>query len=391
VALSGLLLLLGATAIFGADATAATPSVRTVVGGPGRLNAPSGLSVDSSGDLFIADTDHCRVTLVPSQSRSLYGMHVQAHHSYTLAGGACRANGGLGFPTSVAVDRQGDVFIATATGQRVLVVHPGGTHGPLPPTAVAGTGVAGYSGDGQLADKSMLDEPTGLAVDAAGDLFIADTGNCRLRMVPAATGTHFGQVMVADHLYSVAGTGVCGSADRGDSANVAQLDSPVAVAVDASGDLFAADRGDDEVLEIPASGGMHYGTSLGAGDLGVVVGTGGNGPYLVDGLPATSEAAELNDPEGVAVNAAGTLFVADGSMHCIRVVPSTSTSVFGRSMSGGSLYTLAGALTVQNSSGGGNGTRWILTHMGVPTGLALSDHGDLFFSDQGQNEIRELR
>jgi sugar lactone lactonase YvrE len=390
-ALSGLLFLLGASAIPAAGAGAATPSVRTALGGPGSLHAPSGIALDSFGDLFIADTDHCRVTLVPSRSGSLYGMQVHAHRAYTLAGGACGAKGGIGFPTGVAVDRQGVVYIATGTGQRVLVVDPGGTHGPRSPTAVAGTGVGGYNGDGQPATGSMLDEPTGVAVDAAGDLFIADTGNCRLRMMPVATSTHFGQAMVAGHLYTVAGTGVCGSSGRGGSADVAQLDSPVAVTVDAGGDLFVADRGDDEVLELPVSGGMHYGTSIGAGDLGVVVGTGGNGPYLVDGLPATSEAAELNDPEGVAVNATGTLFVADGSMHCIRAVPASSASVFGRSMSGGSLYTLAGALTIGNDTGAGNGTRWILTHMGMPTGLALSDEGDLYFSDQGLNQIREIR
>jgi sugar lactone lactonase YvrE len=390
-ALTGLLFLFGASAVLGAGAGAATPSVRTVVSGPGSLHAPSGIALDSAGDLFIADTDHCRVTLVPSRSGSLYGLRVHAHHAYTLVGGACGAKGGIGFPTGVAVDHHGDVYIATAPDQRVLVVRPGGTHGPRPPVAVVGTGVAGYSGEGQPATKSLLDEPTGISVDAAGDLFIADTGSCRLRMMPVATGAHFGQAMVAGHLYTVAGTGVCGSSGRGGPADMAEIDSPVAVTADAGGDLFVADRGDDEVLEVPVSSGVHYGTAIGADDLGVVVGAGGNGPYLVDGLPATSEAAELNDPEGVAVNAAGTLFVTDGSMHCIRAVPSSSTSVFGRSMSGGSLYTLAGALTVGNATGGGNGTRWVLAHMGVPTGLALSNDGDLYFSDQGQNEIREIR
>jgi hypothetical protein len=389
--LSSLLVLLAGGTVVATDVSAASPSVRTAVGGPGSLHAPSGIALDSSGDLFVADTDHCRVMLVPSRSGSLYGMPVHAHRPATLAGGPCGAKGSIGFPTGVAVNRRGDVFIATGTGERVLVVRPGGSHGLRAPEDVAGTGIAGYSGENQPAPKSMLDEPTGVALDAAGDIFIADSGNCRLRMVPMSTGVHFGQSMEAGHLYTVAGTGVCGSAGRGNSADVAQLDSPVAVAVDASGDVFVADRGDDEVLELPISGGQHYGASIGAGDLGVVVGTGANGPYLVDGLPATSEAAELNDPEGVAVSAAGTLFVADGSMHCIRAVPSSSTSVFGRHMSGGSLYTLAGALTVGASSGGGNGTRWILTHMDVPTGLALSNSGDLYFSDQGLNQIRQLR
>jgi hypothetical protein len=394
-ALSGLLLMVAVDTVPGVATQGATPAppVRTVVGGGNvaGLRAPSGIAVDSIGDLFVADTDHCRITMVAGQSRRAYGIRVVVHHTYRLAGGPCGAKDGLGFPTDVAVDQRGDVFIADAAGERVLVVRPGGTKGPRPAVVVAGTGVAGYSGEGQPAGQSMLDHPTGIAVDGTGDLFIADTGNCRLRMVPSADGVHFGQPMEATHLYTVAGTGVCGSSGRGEPALSAQLDAPVAVAVDGVGDLFIADAGDDEVLETPVTSGLHYGESIGADDLAVIAGTGGNGPYLIDGLPATGETAELNDPQGLAVSTAGTLFISDGNMHCIRMVPSSSATVFGRSVHGGSMYTLAGALTVQNSSGGGNGTHWVLSHMDVPVGLALSGNGDLYFSDHGLNQVRQIR
>jgi DNA-binding beta-propeller fold protein YncE len=392
IALSGFLLMGSAISGF-QPAGAAPPTVTTVTasGSVGRLDGPGGIALDASGDLFIADTDHCRITLVPNRSGTLYGLSVRARHAYTLAGGSCRTKAGIGFPIGVAVDHAGNVYIADATGQRVLVVRPGGNHGPRPPATVAGTGSGDDGGGGGLAVQSRLDEPSGLAVDAGGDLFIADTGDCRLQMVPAANGVHFGQTMEAAHLYTVAGTGVCGSSGRGGPADGAQLDSPVAVAVDAGGDLFVSDQGDDEVLEVPAGGGTHYGLPLDAGDLGVIVGTGGNGPYLVDGLSATGETAELNDPEGLAVDATGTLFVADGSMHAIRVVPSSTSVVFGRTVDAGSIYTVAGALTVENASGGGNGTRWILTHMDVPVGLALSGSGQLYFSDRGRNQVRVIR
>jgi hypothetical protein len=396
IALGGLFLVIatGAVAVPGPSPAGAAPALHTVAGqgGVGRLSAPSGFALDSSGDLFIADTDHCRVLLLPSHAGAMYGMHVQVGHSYTVAGGtSCAGGGGIGFPTGVAVDHRGDVFIAIATGQRIFVVRPGGTRRPRAPALFAGTGEGGYSGDGQTASQSMLNEPTGIAVDTAGDLFIADSGNCRVRMVPSSGGIHLGQVMEADHLYTVAGTGSCGSSGRGEGATSAEVDEPVAVAVDGAGDLFVADRGDDDVLEVPVSAGIYYGTSIGGDDLAVIAGMGGNGPYLTDGLGATSEVAELNDPEGVAVDARGDLFVADGAMHSIRVVPSASATVLGQRMSGGDMYTVAGALTVQNASGGGDGTRWVRSHMDVPIGVAVTGSGHVYFSDRGLDQVRELQ
>ena len=95
------------------------------------------------------------------------------------------------------------------------------------------------------------------------------------------------------------------------------------------------------------------------------------GPYLIDGLSASSVASELNDPEGLAVSPDGTLFVTDGDMHCIRVVPMTTTSVFGRTMTPAICITLAGALPIsQKGQPAGDGTKWVLTHMGVPIGIA---------------------
>jgi hypothetical protein len=286
----------------------------------------------------------------------------------------------------VAVDHGGDVFIAEATAQRVQMIHAGG-HAPV---NVVGTGVAGYNGEGLPGPQSELNHPTGIAVDAAGTLYIADTANCRLRVVPAADGTYFGQPMQAQHLYTVAGTGVCGSAQRSGSAAAAQLWNPIAVTTDHQGDLFIADSGDQSILELPVSSGSDYGTSIAAGGIAAIVGEGGNGPYLADGMSALGQTAELNDPEGIAVSAAGTLFITDGSQHCIRAVPSSTATVLGRSMQGGDLYTLAGALPVSNSTGLGNGTRWILTRLGDPTGITLSTSGTVLFSDRSTQLVREI-
>ena len=95
--------------------------------------------------------------------------------------------------------------------------------------------------------------------------------------------------MTAGRLYTVAGTGVCGTAGQGGPAAQAQLWNPEAVTVDPAGDLLVADSGDQSVLLASAGGGMFYGTAVGAGDIGVVVGgTGSYGPYLADGFPATA-------------------------------------------------------------------------------------------------------
>jgi hypothetical protein len=283
----------------------------------------------------------------------------------------------FGHPTGLAVDITGDVYVAEANEQRIKVIEPSGVV-----ANVAGTGKAGDTGDGGVASSAQLHEPEGVAVDHSGDLFIADTANCKVRMVPAANGSVLGQGVERDHIYTIAGTGVCGSAGQGGPIGTAQLYDPVAVAVDFGGDLLVADRGDQSVLLATASGGTFYGTAVAAGDIGVVVGgTGSYGPYIADGLSATGATAELNDVQDIALGPTGALVLTDGFMHVIRVVPAQSGPMFGRSMSAGDLYTVAGALPVGNASGGGNGTRWVATHMGTPTGVAVTRSGKAVYSD----------
>ena len=325
--------------------------MRTVAG-PGAVDGPGGIALDAAGDLFVADTGHCRVLVLPARAGVLDGLHVRPGHPATLAGGSCIGPGTIGHPSAVAVDSRGDLFIAEATAQRVQEVRAGSRA----VVTVAGTGSGGYNGNGLAAASSELDQPTGVAVDGAGDLFIADTANCRVRVLPAPSSTTvFGQAVTAGHLFTVAGTGVCGSAGQGGPLRSAQLWDPVAVTLDAAGDLLVADSGDQSVLLAPArAGGTFYGTAVGAGDLGVVMGgTGSYGPYLADGLPAVGPTAELNDPRGLAVGPTGALFVTDGFMHVIRVVPAVNETLFGRAMKAGDLYTVAGALPVATAGGRG--------------------------------------
>jgi hypothetical protein len=351
------------------------PVVRTILG-PGTLDSPGALALDGAGDVLVADTGHCRVVVVPAHSGRTYGVTLQPGHAVTIAGGHC-AGGSFGHPTGLAVDSTGDIYVAEANEQRIKVIQPSGIV-----AAVAGTGKAGDSGDGGAAASGQLDEPTSVAVDRGGDVFIADTANCKVRAVAAANGELLGHSVERDHLYTVAGTGVCGSAGQGGPLAGAELFDPVAVAVDFAGDLVVADRGDQSVLLATEHSGTYYGTAIGAGDIGVVVGgTGSYGSYIADGLSATSVGAELNDVRGLALGPTGALVMTDGFMHVVRTVPAQSATHFGRTMEAGNLYTVAGALPVKTPSGAGNGTRWVVTRLGAPTGVAVTKAGAVVYCD----------
>lgn len=379
---SAAFLLIAVGGLVGSPAGGALSTARTVLAA-GTLDAPAAVAVDGSGDVFAADTGHCRVVVIAAGSARRYGVTLRPGRAVTIAGGHCGGHGSFGHPTGLAVDATGDVYVAESSEQRVKVIQPTGAV-----ANVAGTGTAGDGGDGDVASSAQLDEPTGLAVDRSGDLFIADTANCKVRVVPAASGSVLGHAVVRDHISTVAGTGVCGSTGQGGPIDAAQLSDPVALAVDFAGDLLVADRGDQSVLLATAGGGTYYGTAVAAGDIGVVVGgTGSYGAYIADGLSATGVGAELNDVSGIALGPSGVLVLTDGFMHVVRIVPARSGALFGRTMAAGDLYTLAGALPVSTISGSGNGTRWVTTHVGTPTGVAVTSAGAVVYCDAATGAV----
>jgi hypothetical protein len=354
--------------------------------GAGTLNTPSAIALDNAGDLFVADTGHCRILVLSTHGGRSYGVTLRRGRAVTIAGGHC-GSGAIGHPTGVAVDAKGDVFFSEANEQRVEMMQPAGRS----VTVVAGTARAGSGGDGGPATAAQLDEPTGVAIDHNGDLLVADTANCRIRLVSAASGEAFGQRVMRGDIYTVAGTGVCGSAGQGGPRAGAEIFDPVAVVTDSVGNLLVADAGDQSILIAPSASGTYYGVAVGGGDLGVIVGgTGSYGPYISDGLSATGAGAELNDPRGLALTPNGTLVVTDGFMHVIRFVPTESGTEFGRSVTSGSLYTLAGALPISTSVGAGDATRWVLAHMATPAGVAVTAAGAVVYSDATTGQIRSI-
>ena len=225
----------------------------------------------------------------------------------------------LNAPTAVAIDAAGDLFIADSGNDVIREVNS--STGLI--TTVAGNGTDGYSGDGYAATGAEFNFPNAVAVDAAGDVFIADSGNNVIREVDLSTGL----------ITTVAGNGTCGYSGDGGPATSAELSYPTGVAVDAKGDLFIADSGNNVVREVTSSTGL----------ITTVAGN-GTGGYSGDGYAATS--AQLDDPTGVAVDAAGHIFIADSSNGAIREVdPST-----------GLINTVAGNGTWGYSGDGGAAT-----------------------------------
>ncbi len=406
---------LGALVAPGADAASGAPTVVGVAGtgAPGHkgdggpsvraeLTGPTGIAVDAAGDLAVADSGNCRVRLIAARGGRHFGIAMTARHIYTVAGRGCGRRGStrsaptsLADPTGVAFDSAGDLLIADASGNRILElpVSSGRDYGVSVKaghlTSVAGTGAAGSSANGRPARSSRLDDPLGIAVDAAGNLYIADTAACRVDEVPAHDQTRAGVVLSAGHLYAVAGSGTCGFGGDGGRAVEAQLSSPSAVTVDSRGDLLIADRGNSSVREVPATTGSYFGVAITAGDIGTVTGQGMHTEYLNDGLGATGPVSVVNYPTGLAVDAAGDLIIADSYDRCLREVPARNGVLFGRSEKADDLYTLAGVLAVGGASAG-DATRWILTRVTYPYAAAFGPGGALYFSDQGANTIRRI-
>ncbi len=308
------------------------------------LNSPFAVAADASGDLFIADLGHQSVRMAGTNGIMTT---VAGNGTYGYSGdGGSATNASLAYPDGVAVDATGDLFIADNLNERVRKVSTNGTI-----TTVAGNGALGYSGDGGPATNASMHFPDDVAVDTSGNLFIADTGNRCIREV-STNGT----------ITTVAGNGTPGFSGDGGPATNANLNAPKGVAVDNSGNLFIADWSNTRVRKVSTNG--------------IITTVAGNGTYGYsgDGGPATN--ASMGYPWRVTVDALGNLFIADYGLQRIRMVNAN-----------GIITTVAG-----NGNNGyyGDGGMATSASLNFPYGVAVDASDNLFIADTDNNRIRKV-
>jgi len=302
-----------------------------------EVNNPNCVAYDAAGNIYIADYGNKRVRKVtPSGAISTFagtGIGTSAGDGGAATGAA------IGTPVSVSVDAAGNVYIADDANNNVRKVNTAGVI-----STIAGTGAAGYNGDGIAATTAKLNAPYSVAVDAAGNVYIADGANSRVRMVNTSG------------MISTFAGGGSGTAD-GIPASTALLGTPFALAIEGS-NVYISDANTNLVRKVDASG--------------MISTVAGGGTSTADGTSATAAALT---PNGIAIDATGNLYIADGTSKIRKV----NTS--------GIISTVAGDGT---SGFAGDGSMATSAELNAPTDVKVDAVGNLFIADYSNNRIRKV-
>ncbi len=309
-----------------------------------EIDAPNNVFVDSAGNLYIADyfNDVIRKVAVGTQIISTVAGNGTAGYS---GDGGPATSAQLSGPTSVVVDTAGNIYIADNNNDRVRKVDLLGDI-----STFAGTGTGGYTGDGAAATAAQIDGPADLAFDAFENLYIAEYTNCVIRKVTMGTG----------FISTVAGTGACGFSGNGGLATSAQIGGALGLGVDSAGNIYIAEQTNNLVRKVNTGGFIN-----------AFAGTGVPG-FSGDGGLATS--AQFDAPFDVTPDTTGNVFIVDRQNHRIRKVNALGT-----------ITTVVGTGTPSYGGDGGPATS---AQLNAPVGVHVTNDGRLYIGDNGNDRVR---
>ena len=308
-----------------------------------------GVVTDTVGNLYLSDSSNYRIRKVNASTGLISTIAGNGNPGFSGDNGPA-ANATISTPSAIVLDGAGNVYFADSGNAVVRMINA--TTNTISTVAGMG-GHQGYTGDSGPATAATLNGPSGLAMDAAGDLYIADTGNNVIRKLTISTGI----------ITTIAGTGAPGYTGDSGLATAATLDTPWGLAFASNGTLYFADLANNAIRSISP-----------AGIISTVVGTGAKG-FNGDGGPAT--AAVLNNPAAVVVDLAGNIYVGDSGNNRIRKVLVAT----------GNIETIAGGTTQAYSGDGGNADQ---AGLYGPYSLFLDGQGNLFICDMFHNVIRMI-
>ncbi len=314
-----------------------------------RLNAPVGIAIDSAGNIYVADDFNNCIRKVNAATGIISTIAGSPAGGYSGDGGSAK-QAQLQQPQGVAVDASGNVYIADTGNNRIREIIA--ATGMI--ATIAGDGTAGYSGDGWYATSAELNSPSAVAVDASGSVYISDANNSVIRKVSVSTA----------YISTFAGNGNFGFAGDGSAAITAELNYPAAVALDSSGNLYIVDLGNGRIREVNALTGV----------INTVAGTTSTG-YNGDNILATN--AELNTPEGVWVDSSKNIYIADAGNNRIRKVTASS----------GLISTIAGTGSQNFSGDGGQATN---AGLNFPADVLTDASNNVYIADSNDNRIRKV-
>jgi len=303
---------------------------------------PSDVAVDNAGNFYISELSNIRKV---SSTGTITGYAGDAGGTSGFSGdGGAATSAALNGPQGVAADRAGNLYIADTTNVRIRKVNTSGVI-----STYAGNGTSAFFGDGGLATSAELISPRRVAVDSSGNLYITDF--LRIR-----------KVNTSGIISTVAGNGTSGFSGDGGLATSAKLNSPLGVAVDSAGNLYIADFGNQRIRKVNTGG--------------IITTVAGNGTSGFSGDGGLATSAKLNSPQGVAVDSAGNIYIADSGNQRIREV---STS--------GVISTIAGDAISGFSGDGGPAT---LAELNNPQSVAIVSTGNLYVMDSANLRVRLL-